>query len=409
MVGIALALSMGSIAACGAGAPSDDASQAESDLAATHFTNPVIPMFERPPGVPSSEPAGSPGHPTEGCPDPSALKTRSGDVYIYCTSYTFRFGRHDGFPIFKARSLGGPYKRVGALIPDGGASRSTWPQWVRDANGRRDGDFWGPDVHELPNGKFVAGYSAPCGATRCVGIAFADHPEGPWKHPHAPFITPSNNGVGSEASYDPSLLITKSGELYLYWVVVNHGVFGARVQATRTGELEHVRGSDVHVIADRARGQRGEGPSVIEHAGGFYELYSTGSLEYGYHVGVRRGVSPLARFDEEGPEVIKLNHHFVATGGNSVVHNAVSGTDFLVYHAIVVPPHGGCPRLDPEYARPVKMVPIDGPAPNPYCRVQGERQAMIDPLAWARGADGVEWPLLKNGTGTPSVGRTPMP
>src|ERR1700690_2044612 len=106
------ALVLVALAACGGNASSEDAAQDESDLSATHFTNPVIPMFERPPGVPASIPAGAPGHPTEGCPDPSALKTKSGAIYIYCTSYTFRLGRYDGFPIFKASSLAGPYERV---------------------------------------------------------------------------------------------------------------------------------------------------------------------------------------------------------------------------------------------------------------------------------------------------------
>jgi beta-xylosidase len=393
--------------ACGASTSEDDGSD-ESELAApSEYTNPIIPMFERPAGVPSDIPKDAPHQASEGCPDPSVLRTHGGELYIYCTSYTFRFGRHDGFPIFKSRSrsLAGPWKRVGSLIPDGGSARSTWPRWVKD-----DGDFWGPDVHELADGKFVAGYSAPCGASRCVGIAWASQPEGPWTHADQPFISPGNNGVGSEASYDPSLLITSNGELYLYWVVVNHGVLGARVHAKSSGELVPVHASDVRMIADRARGQRGEGPYVIEHGGAFYEFYSTGSLEYSYHVGVRRGLSPLARFDQEDTEVVLAqNARFVATGGNSVLQNAIDGTDFLVYHAIEVPRDGGCPRLDPEYGRPVKEVPAGQGDANPYCRVQGERQAMVDPIEWKRGPDGIEWPRLKNASGTPSIGKTKFP
>lgn len=405
---LALAVSVTAAATACSGDPSGDEATSEDEdalAAPSKFDNPILPLFDRPAGVSHDVPANTPHQASEGCPDPSALRTRSGDYYLYCTSYTFRFTRHDGFPIFKSRSksLAGPWKRVGALVPDSGASRSSWPRWVRNQSGTRDGDFWGPDAQELPSGKFVASYSAPCGSSRCVGIAWADHPAGPWHHADAPYITHANNGVGSEDSYDPNLLVTSTGDLYFYWAVVGHGVYGAKVRAKASGELEPVAPGEAHVIADRTRGQRGEGPYVVEHGGAFYELYSTGSLLFDYHVGVRRGTSPLGRFDEEGPRaVVSRGGPFVATGGNSVVK--MGGRDWLVYHAIVVPRGGGCPRKSPEYGGSVDKTPS-----NPHCRVQGERQAMIDPMTWKAGADGVEWPELENGHGTPSVGPTRVP
>jgi len=101
---------------------------------------------------------------------------------------------------------------------------------------------------------------------------------------------------------------------------------------------------------------------------------------------------------------VHRNGHFVATGGNSVIQDAVGGHDVLVYHAIVVPRGGGCPRRDPVYGDQVRAS-----ADDPHCRVQGERQAMSDPLVWRRGADGTEWPALANGKGTPTVGEAKLP
>ena len=387
--------------------PDDPGFDVSALVANGQFRNPIIPMVMRPAGVPLSEPSNVPGphHATEGCPDPQGLRTSSGQFFVYCTSYTFKYGRWNGFPIFMAPQVAGPYEHVGQLIPNVGASRASWPAWIVDSAGRRDGDFWGPDVHELPSGKFLAAYSAPCGSARCVGIAWAEHPAGPWTHADAPFIGPHNNGAGGGDSYDPNLLVTSLGELYFYWVVPGRGVFGAQVHAQASGKLDPVAGTDARLIADRALGQRGEGPYVVEHAGAFYEFYSSGSLFFSYYVGVRRGASPLAHFGDEDPDhVVSRNEHFVATGGNSLIQNAVGGKDVLVYHAIRVP-EVGCPRHDPVYGG---MVARD-PDSNPLCRVQGDRQAMIDPIEWKAGADGIVWPVLANGTGTPSVGPTRLP
>lgn len=371
------------------------------------YTNPVIPMYGRPAGVPHDVPKNVPFEATEGCPDPQGLKTAGGDFFIYCTSYTFRYSRLNGFPVFKSKSktLSGPWAPVGSIIPDVSDSRQAWPGWIRDANGNHaDGDFWGPDVHQLPNGKFAASYSAPCGQHRCVGIAWAKGPDGPWTHAASPFVGPSNNtdvNPGGDA-YDPNLLVTTSGN-YFYWVVPGRGVYGMRVDYDGSGKLSR-HGGGVFRIADRTKGQRGEGPYVIEHAGGFYEFYSTGSLLDGYFVGVRRGDQPDTPFTEEGPIVVHKNNHFVATGGNSIIQDAVHGKDVMVYHAIVVPPGGGCPHEDPAYGGQVEKT-----ADNPHCRVQGERQAMIDAIVWKTGKDGFEWPELANGTGTPSVGKAHLP
>jgi hypothetical protein len=389
-------------AACGATTPEEGSD--ESALGAASFANPVIPMYDRPPGVPASDPAGVPHEKTEGCPDPTGMRTRGGDYFIYCTSYTFPFGRLNGFPVFKSasRSLAGPWKPVGSIIPDRSDSREAWPRWVRDTNGKRDGSFWAPDVHQLPNGKFAAEYSAPCGDARwgdrrCVGVAWSDGPDGPWTHAQDPFITPENNGAHGNA-YDATLLVAEDGALYTYWVEPGAGVFERRVKADGRGKLDWFDGARPVLVADHRppKNQHGEGPYVVEHGGAYYEFYSTGSLFFSYHVGVRRGARPDAPFDVEGPEVVHANAHFVATGGNSVVDDG-RGHEFLVYHAIVVPPGGGCPRENPVWGGNVAKT-----ADNPHCRVEGDRQAMIDEIEWKRFPDGIEWPVLKNGKGTPS-------
>lgn len=200
-----------------------------------------------------------------------------------------------------SRTLAGPWKPVGSIIADVDGSRRAWPRWIEDSNGRRDGDFWGPDVHELPNGKFAASYSAPCGAHRCVGIAWAGGPDGPWTHADKPFIAPANNGAGGGDSYDPNLLVTSAGHAYVYWVVPGRGVYVDAVDYDAGGRLSIKPGAKPTLVADRAKGQRGEGPYVVEHDGGYYEFYSTGSLLFDYHVGVRRGDAPDAPFTTEAP------------------------------------------------------------------------------------------------------------
>jgi beta-xylosidase len=396
------------LVACALGCSSESDGSSEDALSGA-YTNPVIRMYDRPAGVASDLPKGFAHQDTEGCPDPQGLKTKSGEYYIYCTSYTWRYERLNGFPIFKSDShtLSGPWSPVGSIIRDVDGSRQAWPGWVRDKNNdHTDGDFWGPDVHELPNGKFVAEYSAPCGSNRCVGIAWSDSPDGPFTHDASPFVDASNNTDTSPGgdSYDPSLLVASSGN-YLYWVVPGRGVYGVQVDFDGSGKLSRHASSSVFRIADRTKGQVGEGPYVVEHDGHFYEFYSSGSLLYSYYVGVRRGDAPDAPFTDEGPLVVQRNSTFVATGGNSIIQDAVSGKDVMVYHAIVVPSGGGCPRENPEFGGDVKPVAVNQGGANPHCRVQGDRQAMIDPLEWKVAPDGKEWPRLANGTTNPTVGK----
>jgi hypothetical protein len=207
-------------------------------------------------------------------------------------------------------------------------------------------------------------------------------------------------------SYDPNLLVVSESEVYLYWVVVGRGVFVRRVNVAQDGELSwFAPGAKPVLIASRQKGQHGEGPYVVVGPdGGFYEFYSTGSLFYDYHVGVRRGDHPDEPFDVEGPSpVVTRDKAFDATGGNSVVKNGKS-EDFLVYHAIPVPNDGGCPRENPVWGGKVPKT-----SDNPHCRVEGDRQAMVDKLLWKKlsGAQGAAanyvWPVLANGTGHPSA------
>jgi hypothetical protein len=370
----------------------------DTGLLAT-YTNPIIPMFR----LTASDSSSPSALPSEGCPDPTGIKTSSGEYYVYCTSYTSPYSRYDGFPIFSAGSLAGPWTRVGSIIEDSGPGRSSWPRWIHDSSGKRYGEFWAPDVHELPTGKFVATYAAPCGSVQCVGVAWSDHPAGPWTHAGTPLITTANNGAGWGTTYDPNLLVTSDGHLYLYWAVGGAGLYGAEVGAAPSGQLGFAS-APVKLASWGAAGA--EGPYVIERGSTYYLFYSNdpeGGILYDYQVHVLRSSSPLGGFDEEGPLVMHKSSvangdsvstkAFVATGGNSVIQDATDGVDFLVYHAIVVPEGKACPGVDPSSGGRVQR-----DAQNPYCRVQGERQAMLDPITWKPDGKGGEWPAVNDGT-----------
>lgn len=365
------------------------------------YTNPILPMSR----LTSSDSSSPSALPSEGCPDPTGIKTSWGEYYLYCTSYTSASTRYDGFPIFRAGSLAGPWTRIGSIIADSGPGRSSWPKWIHDKNGQRYGEFWAPDVHELPNGKFVATYAAPCGGVQCVGIAWSDHPAGPWTHSGTPLIKDSNNGAGWGTTYDPNLLVTSDGHLYLYWAVGGAGLYGAEVGALPWGQLMFTS-APAKVASWGTKGAGAEGPYVIERGSTYYLFFSNnpdGGILYNYQVHVLRSSSPLGGFDEEGPLVVHKSNAangspvnkkaFVATGGNSVIQDAADGVDFLVYHAIVVPEGNACPGTDPSSGGAVHRDPH-----NPYCRVQGERQAMMDPITWKPDGKGGEWPVVNDGT-----------
>ena len=382
---------------------------ADTGMLAT-YANPVIPMFS----LAGSDTGTLEAHPSEGCPDPTGIRTSNGKFYIYCTSYTMPYSRYDGFPIFESDSLGGnSWKRAGSIIADSGPGRSSWPAWIKDSHGKRYGNFWAPDVHELPSGKFVATYAAPCGATQCIGMAWSDGPTGPWTHSNEPFISKSNNGAGPGNTYDPNLLVSSSGQLYLYWTVAGAGIHGAEVAAASSGELSFTSAPQ-RLMPSGSVG--GEGPYMIQRGATFYLFYSTdptGGIVYNYQVHVRQSSSPLGVFS--GEDRIVLEHSaqadggpvkgtaFVGTGGNSVIQSAADGTDFLVYHGIRVPDGNACPGVDPTDGHPVSR----DAKTNPYCRTQGERQAMLDPITWKPDGSGAEWPTVRDGT--PSSGAMMVP
>lgn len=429
------------------------------------YSNPIIPMFSLDAPSERGPVSGVSPNPTEGCPDPQGMRAHDGHYYIYCTSYSNEWSRYGGFPIFEADTLANnEWKRVGWLIsPKGGEARDEWPDWIEHANG----DFWGPDVHEVTNHKgdrvYVALYAAPHRyrvkdgskeeevTTQSIGMAWAPSPTGPWTHYQGhPFIAAcgeddldckrsacagsaskdcdgdasgvhTNGTKDSSLTYDPNLLIA-NGKMYLYWAVKENGILGQEVKLkSDDGELELV-GSPKRVA------EKGEGPYAFERSGRTYLFYSTsndGILD-DYEVLALSSPDPLRAVRTEktdaGKEVVENTWEaapdpvlvktsgtgwsngpkevnslaFVGTGGNSIIPD-VNGTDMLVYHGIVVPQGDvhdiWCADIEDDHKPKTKQ-----DSSNPYCRGQGERQAMMDPIKWVTDpSTKIDWPVVNEG------------
>lgn len=126
--------------------------------------------------------------------------------------------------------------------------------------GKHDGySMWAPDCVEK-NGKYYFFFpDAPKeGRGFAVGMAVAEHPEGPYK--------PEKEPIGGVKGIDPCVLQTSSGDNYLIW-----SGMGLRC-AKLSEDMRSITGEPVRLDEGLPKGFK-EGPFVFEREGKYYLTY----------------------------------------------------------------------------------------------------------------------------------------
>jgi hypothetical protein len=183
------------------------------------------------------------------------------------------------------------------------------PRWAARKRGgsRTYVPSWAPSIGRAGNGRWLVAYAAPLRRhphTRCVGVARAARPLGPFRHSRRPLVC-----ARGQNAIDPDLYRSR-GRTYLLWKT--EGVWG-RVPSTiwsrplRGNGRGFRPGSHAHRLLRPGRHWEGpvvENPSMIRYRGRLYLFYSgnrwyTGRYAVGY--AVCRSVLGPCRRTRSGP------------------------------------------------------------------------------------------------------------
>jgi len=199
------------------------------------------------------------------------------------------------------------------------------PAWAasRRIGGRRFIATWAPALGRASRGRWLAAYAAPLRhhpGKRCIGIAVASRPLGPFRSPRRqPLVCPRDQGA-----IDPDIF-RSGGRTYLLWKT--EGIRGRlsttiRVRQLRRHGLGFRPGSRAHTLLRTARPWEQpviENPSMIRFHGRLYLFYSanrwyTRHYAVGYAV-CRSVVGPCHRV-QPGP-LLASGRRIVGPGGAS--------------------------------------------------------------------------------------------
>ena len=208
----------------------------------------------------------------------------------------------------------------------------------RSLDGRMRYAVWAPAIAKAA-GRYVAAYAAVVDfktSRLCIGLAYADAPEGKYTSPARKPIVCSSDTRGS---IDPDL-ITVGGRTYLIWK--NSGIKGStpttvwarRLNATATGFHSGSRPHKLLTTAQAWEGNVIEAPDMVRYGGRLYLFYSgntytTRRYATGYAM-CRSVLGPCTR-PATGP-VLATDGTVVGPGGAAGFKD-LDGRLRLAYHA----------------------------------------------------------------------------
>lgn len=252
-------------------------------------------------------------------PDPSVIQASDGTFYLYATEDI------RNTPILKSKNL------VDWTYTTTAFTEATRP------NFEPNGGLWAPDINYI-NGKYVLYYSMSvwgkeetCG----IGIAVADHPEGPFTDQGKLF---RSNEIGVTNSIDP-FYIEDNGKKYLFWGSFR-GIYAIELSADGLKVA-------TAAVKQKIAGTAYEGTYILKQNNYYYLFASTGSCCEGikstYKLVVGRSETLLGNYtnkqgksmlDNSDETVISSNAHFVGNGHNSEIIQDKLGNDWILYHGV---------------------------------------------------------------------------
>jgi hypothetical protein len=150
----------------------------------------------------------------DGYGDPAVIRTEHG-YHLVATSNDAA----DAFPILRSSDLL-DWEHAGFVFPSGAS-----PPWA--ITGENVADFWAPELHRVGDGYLLCFTARDAARELCIGLARADHPEGPSAPDPEPLLT---GGV-----IDPHLLVC-DGRTLLFWKEDTNAVW-PRLLASLLGEM----------------------------------------------------------------------------------------------------------------------------------------------------------------------------
>jgi beta-xylosidase len=199
------------------------------------------------------------------------------------------------------------------------------PRWAarHRAGKRRFVKAWAPSIGRASSGRWLAAYAAPLRRNpqkRCIGIASADRPLGPYRHHRRrPIVCPRYQGA-----IDPDIFRTR-GRTYLLWKT--SGIWGREATTIRVRQLKpngraFKRGTRTHTLLRTAHSWEGpliENPSMIRHRGRLYLFYSANrwyNRSYAVGYAICRSVRGPCRRPQRGP-LLSTGRGIAGPGGQS--------------------------------------------------------------------------------------------
>ncbi|MES2890659.1 MAG: arabinan endo-1,5-alpha-L-arabinosidase [Bacteroidota bacterium] len=242
--------------------------------------------------------------------DPAIIKIGE---YYYCYSTDVGYGItvRSGIQVRKSKDLV-EWTFVGWVFNNLPALGSAY---IKAQGGTPFESLWAPYVVKVGN-EYRLYYSLSSAVSRLsvIGLATSTSPEGPWTEKGLA-VTSKNDGTTQTNAIDPSVIVTPSGEHWMYYGSAYDGIYALKLDPA-TGLALTSNDKGVRIAQRGFTGQtingNIEGPEIIFNAtdNKYYLFISYDWLETKYNVRVAKGDNPQGPFyDFNGVNVNTVQDH----------------------------------------------------------------------------------------------------